>query len=262
MNLKSVEKARTLEIKDIKSRSNPTFKGFLKLLKARGIRERQMTFISGRKHLLEILRDFPLQCAGILLSSTMDIPSGIPPQSDLVVYYLGPDLFRELDIYGTSQPILLVKVPDMPLWEDKAWPLGCTLFVPFQDPANVGAILRSAAAFGVSRVIMLKEAAHPFHHKSARAAGSALFRLPLFKGPSIEEMGRTQAPLIMLSPEGRDIRGFRFPKVFGLLPGIEGPGLPENLRKRTTLAIPMEPGVESLNAVLAASIALYLWYRR
>ena len=77
----------------------------------------------------------------------------------------------------------------MSAWsDDEPWPDGCTLFVPFQDPENVGAVIRSAAAFGVARVVLLREAAHPFHPRSSRAAGPALFQVPLQVGPAA---GRT-----------------------------------------------------------------------
>jgi tRNA G18 (ribose-2'-O)-methylase SpoU len=65
--------------------------------------------------------------------------------------------------------------------------------------------------------------------------------------------------MIALSPEGEDIARCSFPSTFGLLPGLEGPGLPSNLKTITTLGIPMESGVESINAALATGIALYLW---
>ncbi|MFX0200597.1 MAG: TrmH family RNA methyltransferase, partial [Candidatus Hodarchaeota archaeon] len=60
----------------------------------------------------------------------------------------------------------------------------------------------------------------------------------------------------------RDIAKYKFPSSFGLLPGLEGPGLPDNLKQMTSLAIPMEPRVESINAALATGIALYLWRSR
>jgi tRNA G18 (ribose-2'-O)-methylase SpoU len=43
------------------------------------------------------------------------------------------------------------------------------------------------------------------------------------------------------------------------MPGIEGPGFPENPKNAITLGIPMAPGVESLNAAMATGIALYVW---
>ncbi len=127
------------------------------------------------------------------------------------------------------------------------------------DPLQIPGPL--AAAFGVSRVVLLKEAAHPFHHKSTRAAGSTLFRVPILEGPSIRGLRRLSEPLIALSPDGQDVAGYRFPPVFGLVPGLEGPGIPAGLKRQVTLSIPMAPGVESLNSSLAAGIVLYLWRR-
>jgi tRNA G18 (ribose-2'-O)-methylase SpoU len=106
---------------------------------------------------------------------------------------------------------------------------------------------------------MLREAAHPFHHKSVRAAGGSILKVSLRDGPSIKELGKTGAPLITLSPKGKTIASYRFPTTFGLLPGLEGPGLPVTLRHTTSLAIPMERGIESINAALATGIALYVW---
>src|SRR5206468_10978725 len=118
---------------------------------------------------------------------------------------LAAPFFAELDTSGTRSPMLLVSVPPMPEWSDSDWPDGCTLFVPFQDPENVGAAIRSAAAFGVSRVVLLREAAHPFHPKAARAAGTALFQVALEQGPSIRDLNSPQIPLIALSVEGPEI---------------------------------------------------------
>jgi 16S rRNA (guanine527-N7)-methyltransferase len=188
-----------------------------------------------------------------------------PPRADLPWYRLADPLFRALDVAGTHAPLLLVKVPAMPAWseaEADPWPPGCTLFVPFQDPENVGAVIRSAAAFGVAQVVLLREAAHPFHPRSSRAAGPALFQVPLRVGPSIQELEPRQAPLFALATDGPELGATPLPERFGLVPGVEGPGLPPHLRQGPRLRIAMEPGVESLNAATATAIALYVWRQR
>ena len=167
-----------------------------------------------------------------------------------------------MDLFNTGQPISLVRVPRLAQWHDELRGKGCTLFVPFQDPANVGAVIRSSAAFGVSGIVILKEAAHPFHPRSVRVAGSALFRIPLFQGPSLDEFKVPDGQIVTLSPHGRDIGIYSFPDTFCMVPGLEGPGLPGNLKGATALAIPMKPGVESINAALATGIALYVWRDR
>jgi 16S rRNA (guanine527-N7)-methyltransferase len=169
-------------------------------------------------------------------------------------------LFREIDVSGTHVPLLLVRVPEMPAWSDQeSWPDGCTLFVPFQDPENVGAVIRSAAAFGVARVVLLQGAAHPFHPRSVRAAGPALFQVVLEEGPPASALAAASHPLIALATDGPELGADPFPPTFGLVPGIEGPGLPEHLRSGQRRRIPIAPGVESLNAATATAIALYVW---
>ena len=227
-------------------------------MKTQGVDKYRLTLIAGRKHIIDVLRGFPRQCTGIVVSQKGSIPPEITTK-DLTVYRLDPKLFREIDEAGTNHPILLVHTTPLEEWADDRWPPGCTLFIPFQDPINVGAVIRSAVAFGVPRAVMLAESAHPFHFKSVRVAGSTIFRIELLKGPSIKHLGRTMFPLITLSPKGRDIKKFRFPPTFGLLPGVEGPGLPPGINASASLAVSMEAGVESLNAAMATGIALFLW---
>ena len=247
-----------MEIKDINSESNATFKLFLKLTKARGIKKNSLALLSGPKQVMEVLREFPNRCDGIIFPDHHDsLPESIG--ADIPLYRLKAALFRQIDLYDTCQPMLLIRVEPLPKWDEKVEVSGCTLCVPFQDPANVGAVIRSAAAFGVSRVVVLKEAAHPFHHKSVRVAGNTIFKVPLFEGPSLDDLKASKVPIITLSPTGKNVKDFRFSSSFCLVPGLEGPGLPDHLRKATCLSISMEPGVESLNAAMATGIVLYLW---
>ena len=106
-----------------------------------------------------------------------------------------------------------------------------------------------------------REAAHPFHPRSSRAAGTALFQIPLLQGPSIHELESRHVPIIALDTSGPDLSDSPFPPRFGLVVGIEGPGLPDRLRQGERRRIAMAPDVESLNAATAAAIALYAWSR-
>jgi TrmH family RNA methyltransferase len=249
-----------MKVKEINSRHNRDFQAFLNILKGQGVKKQGLAFFSGPKQVSEILTEFPEHCEGLIFSTKHEIPEDIPSRK-LRPYSLSAELFREVDAFGTNHPVLIVRVPSFPVWDAGASIKGCMLLIPFQDPSNVGAVIRSAAAFGVTNLVMLKEAAHPFHYKSTRAGGSALFRVPISDGPSIQQLGSAKFPIITLSAEGENIRKFTFPESFCLLPGIEGPGLPPEVRHLKSLSIPMERGVESLNAALATGIALYEWQR-
>ncbi len=246
------------EVRDIQSPANATFKHLAALQSSRGVRRAGMALVAGVRPVQEILRDFPERCVAWVGDSTVTPPQDIP--AELAWYRAQRDLFRRLDVSGTGGPLLLVRVPEFPPWTEADWAPGCTLFIPFQDPENVGASLRSAAAFGVERVVLLEEAAHPFHPKSARAAGgSPLMRLRFYRGPALRALQPEKFPILALSTAGRDLAGFDFPAIFGLLPGLEGPGLPPAFRGPEALRIPVAPGVESLNAATATAIALYVW---
>jgi 16S rRNA (guanine527-N7)-methyltransferase len=249
------------EVREVASESNATFRLLRDLLTGKGVRKHGVALLAGAKATAEVVARHPASVEGWITR-----PDDPPPPAEIspraVWQRLDEPLFRELDVSGTKAPLLLIKAPEFEVWNPHdEWPEGCTLFVPFQDPENVGAVLRSAAAFGVPRVVLLREAAHPFHPKSLRASGPAVLGLKLLSGPSIADLASGEVPLIALDADGPDLASAPFPPRFGLIPGVEGPGLPAHLRKGLTRRIPIAPGVESLNAAAAAAVALYEWTR-
>jgi len=249
-----------MRAKDITSERNATFRMFLALGRAGGIRKHRAAILSGPKQVKDVMKTFPDKCAGILFSDGRSSGLNVFPEQ-LPLYRLSRPLFRQIDRFETGPPLLLIRAEPLPAWEGRALPPGCTLCIPFQDPANVGALIRTAAAFGVSAVVLLKEACHPFLPKVLRASGGNIFNVPLFNGPALDELAVPDAPLIGLSAEGTNIHAYEFPAKFCLVPGLEGRGLPGHLKQAVTLSIPMVENVESLNAALATGVALYEWRR-
>jgi 16S rRNA (guanine527-N7)-methyltransferase len=246
-----------LQPKDITSTANSTFKMLAGLLTTKDIKKQSLAIISGGRFIEEIANACPAQVEG-WITFDRSPPSFPVPQW----FNLPKALFNELDQFGTGTPLLLVRTCDIPDYNAQdPWPHGCTLFLPFQNPDNCGAVIRSAAAFGVARIVLLKEAAHPFLPKATRAAGPAVFQVPMFAGPSVRDIDFGQMPYFSLSAEGRKLSETNFPAAFALLPGVEGPGVPEKYRKNA-VSIPMQPGVESLNAATATAVALYEWRRQ
>lgn len=245
------------------SPANESFKELKGLLTSRGVRKAGATLLSGSKLVPEALRDFPGRCLELLVPVDQEhVPPEAPP--DLPVTVLGAALFRELDVAGTHAPLLRIRVDEPAPWDGRLPPggggAGCVLAVPFQDPENVGAVLRSAAAFGVEDVVLLQDAASPWHPKALRAGGTAALRLRLWRGGTLQDLAdQAGGQLVALSAEGKPLTSFTFPETFLLLPGQEGGGLPADLRGRS-LAIPMAEGSESLNAATATAVALYHWF--
>ena len=135
-----------------------------------------------------------------------------------------------------------------------------------QDPANIGAILRSAAGFGVGEVVLDRACADPWSPKVLRAAMGGHFKLALrqvadlavcvedFDGTAICAVSSGGMPLRKLALRGR----------IGWIFGAEGKGVSEALARRaaTTVTIPMAPGSESLNVAAAAAICFYVTFSR
>jgi 16S rRNA (guanine527-N7)-methyltransferase len=245
---------------EIASHMNPRFKNWLRLLEGRSIKKTGEALISGQKIVKELLAAKPVTVYSLLAISKIDYEHLNVPE-DVEIYHLRPEIFTKLDIFGTGPPLLVIPAPVPVHWNPAESFTGVRIMVPFQDPANVGALVRSAAALGVE-VILLKEAANPYHPRALRVAGPAIFKTTIMSGPSITELPVLDN-MFALTTKGTNIHTF-IPKNhikngIYLLMGLEGPGLiKRDIPVERHLAIPMQPEIESLNAATAAAIAMTL----
>lgn len=135
-----------------------------------------------------------------------------------------------------------------------------------QNPANIGALLRSAAAFGFEGAIFCADCADPYSPKAVRASMSAVARLKLLRADTVAEtaawLKTVEVPLVAAAlrhsvplDEADGLRGGKI----ALLIGNEGNGLSDEAVEAADLAvrIPMAQGVESLNAAVAGGVLLW-----
>ncbi|MCB0365731.1 MAG: RNA methyltransferase [Bdellovibrionaceae bacterium] len=240
-------------MKVISSKFNSRYRYWKDLLESRGLKQSGDFLIIGRKLVPEFLERHPEAISEILLYDT-DQRDELPLTSTAQIYLVDKALFKQIDVFGTHYPIAVAKQSPMDKWESKSSPTGLEVFSALGDPANLGALLRCCEAFSVKKLILLEESVHPFHPKCVRASAGSCYRVPLEWGPSIhQDLGSFHA----LDQSGVNLTGFSWPENGRLLFGEEGKGLPENKKNQSLLRIPMNDSLESLNAVSAASIALF-----
>jgi TrmH family RNA methyltransferase len=147
-------------------------------------------------------------------------------------------------------------------WSSPAGPL-CVYLHRVGDPGNVGTILRSAQAFGASCVAFGPGCADPHSPRAVRASMGAIFAVALARVSDVRELPGERIALSADAPEalrGPGHEGSEEP--ITLLVGAERDGLPPEVVAACTRAARIPIASDSLNAAMAATVALYEITRR
>jgi RNA methyltransferase, TrmH family len=138
-------------------------------------------------------------------------------------------------------------------WAAPAGPL-CVALWGVKDPGNVGTVLRAALAFGVSSVVLGPGTADPYGPKAVRASMGAIFAVAVARAASIEEL-----PGVRVALDARRGAPLRGPAAgaLSLVVGAERAGLSQEVLDACDRAAHIPIANESLNAAMAATLAVY-----
>ncbi len=262
----------SMKLVPVSSSQNEVFKALLKSADGKG----EFVLVHGLKLIDEILRSKSFAPKTLVARNSFALEKSdlardvFSRRFDLPVSRLQLDdaLFDQIDPIGVPDALAAFSRPNVGKYDFKAPAPGPTLMAATQNPANLGALIRSAAAFGIKNVVCLKEAAHPLHPKTVRGSMGHVLDLQIFQGPSIHDLGGFDpgsAPggmfsrLVTLDMGGDPLQKFKWPADPIVLIGEEGRGVPKSF-KGSRVQIPHLPTVDSLNAAVSGGIALYDFY--
>ena len=135
-----------------------------------------------------------------------------------------------------------------------------------QDPHNVGAVIRSAAAFGATAVLIPEHNQAPITGAVVKVSAGMAFRIPLVTvsniNNTIRDLKKKGFWIYGLEGESKNsMHDEKFDAPTAIILGNEAEGIREKTKELcdVLLSIPMNPSCESLNAAASAAVALYAW---
>ncbi len=251
----------------VTSRSNEKLKITRKLRSSRDIRRYGLFLMEGPRFVTDRLEagTVPLwtilsEEAGknaVITASEVEAAGG-------EVLVIPREIFGGLADTETSQGLMAVfRLPELRIRPGRT----VLILDGVSDPGNVGTLIRSAAAFGCGGVVTGKNTAFPFAPKVTRASAGLNAALPIEYDVDLPAMVRENGlnlEFVGMDPKGDDpetLNGLERPP--GIVVGSEARGISREVGSLfdRRVAIPMAPGVESLNAAVSGSILLFYVYR-
>jgi TrmH family RNA methyltransferase len=241
------------------------------LLRDKKTRSKEGAFVlEGTKACLDLIHRHPESILSLVVSPRFLCVEG---EADRTVrmklhahQFVCPDAgFEKLTDVEMPQGILAVV--RQPGW-DEAQVFGQTSVLGIygdrlQDPANVGAIIRTAAALNLSGLWLSADSADHFSPKVVRATAGTILSLPIFRTRNFQAFSSYGCEIYSAVLAAADIVPIRsiqtIPSRLMIAVGNEGAGLAPDIVKVSSVrfSIPLAKGVESLNVAATAAISAF-----
>ncbi len=236
-------------------------------------------YVYGRHALEEALQKAPHTIKKVFLSaatSTPDIQKALQERGIAVSHMKQRDVANLVGAEATHQGVIAVIDPALLVRDLKSFLAGMVpsentvlvLLDELTDPQNVGAIIRSAAAFGAAGILLPQRRQAPITGAVAKVSAGMVFSVPIVSIGNVnqtvlalKEMGFRAYGLDMTGSKNAGDERFDAPSL--IIIGNEGAGIRQKTMEHcdVVLKIPMSPACESLNASVSATVVLYEWSR-
>ena len=254
----------------ITSTSNVQMKEITALLKKSKERKEKKAFvIEGRKMFEEICQDKTKVIKAYFAESYVNAGYAEEAMKEVPYEIVADSVFNSMAETVTPQGVLaIVRMPEYSL-EDMISDAGTLVLLEnLRDPGNLGTIIRTAEAAGVSGVILSKESVDIYNPKVIRSTMGAVYRVPFLYVDDflalLQDLRAREMRLLAAHLKGKKtLDKADYSGKVGILIGNEANGLSEEASELANekVLIPMAGSVESLNAAVAAALLMYEAFR-
>ena len=256
-------------MKAVSSRDNALYKAMARLVASTSERRKRGLTVLDGAHLVEAFLDSGASVDSLVVSRAAlerpEIARLAERAAPRAVALLSDALFDTLSTVESATGIIAA----VPTPQGRPVPPDADLVLlleDIQDPGNLGTLLRSAAAAGAPHVVLSKHCVFAWSQKVVRAGMGAHFALNIVEGVDLEAFLRSYrgTSLALTGAAKASLYDVALKTPVAILVGNEGSGLSAPLLAAATqrVRIPMPGRMESLNAAVAGSLALFEVVRR
>lgn len=173
---------------------------------------------------------------------------------------ISKNLMKELNFTKTAfDRLAIVKKVNKEINSNKV-----LILEDIQDPTNVGALLRSAAAFGFKKVIISDKTADIYNERCIRASQGSIFHLSVLRTNIYKEIEKLKANgYSIIVADLNEENEINYTNKLAIVLGNEGSGVTDQVRELADALVTIKTEtVESLNVSVAGSILMYEWSLR
>lgn len=238
----------------------------------------EKVYIYGRHVLVEALRHAPRTIKSVFLENAEEEKEilELANINNISVKQLGGSESRAVGKEAVHQGIISIFNPDALFVDFKQFLKGLdisknpaiAICAEVQDPHNLGAIVRSAAALGLSGVIIPEHRQVSVTGTVVKTSVGMVFKIPIVRvgnvNQTLRELKEQGFWIYGLDMEGESLTETKFDRPSAFVVGNEGSGIREKSLELCDhkLSIPMHNRAESLNAAVSAAVVFYEWSRQ